>query len=60
MEKMEPLRVEVTRQQRVRALGFDPSQLTPQEQVELIETARALSRGSARRSPEPDYLQQRM
>ena len=37
MEQDWPVEIGAFPESRVRALGFDPSQLTPEEQVELLE-----------------------
>ena len=37
MEEHPPPEIEPAREEQVRALGFDPGHLTPEEQVELLE-----------------------
>lgn len=37
MDDHHPAEIEPLREERVRALGFDPGQLTPAEQMELID-----------------------
>lgn len=40
MEESHPAETGSTPEEEIRALGFDPSQLTPQEQQELLELHR--------------------